>query len=116
MTQHPQAAFYVATNGNDAWSGTLAEPNAARTDGPFATLERDRDAVRPLKGGVTVWVRGPTRATPFHASRRSARGRSITYRACERAVHSWRHPVTNWQPVSDPPSWKPGPGYWRTSQ
>jgi hypothetical protein len=32
--------FYVATNGNDAWSGRLAEPNAGKTDGPFATLER----------------------------------------------------------------------------
>jgi hypothetical protein len=31
--------FYVATNGNDAWSGRLAEPNAEKTDGPFATLE-----------------------------------------------------------------------------
>ena len=33
-------AFYVAPNGNDAWSGRLAAPNADKTDGPFATLER----------------------------------------------------------------------------
>jgi len=33
-------AFYVATNGNDAWSGRLAEPNADKTVGPFATAER----------------------------------------------------------------------------
>ena len=31
-------AFYVATNGNDAWSGRLAAPNAAGTDGPLASL------------------------------------------------------------------------------
>ena len=43
------AAFYVAKNGNDAWSGKLATPNDAGTDGPFATLERARDAVRALK-------------------------------------------------------------------
>jgi len=44
--------FHVATNGNDAWSGTLPEPNAAKTDGPFATLRRARDAVRAaIKAG-----------------------------------------------------------------
>lgn len=31
------------------WSGTLAEPNAQGNDGPLATLERARDAVRTLK-------------------------------------------------------------------
>lgn len=57
--------FYVAPDGNDAWSGSIAEPNAARTDGPFATLERARDAVRALKrsgrlspGGLAVEIRG----------------------------------------------------------
>ena len=56
--------LYVATNGNDAWSGQVAEPNARATDGPFATFERARDAVRELKGKnapkqpITVMVRG----------------------------------------------------------
>ena len=54
-----QADFFVATNGNDAWSGRLAAPNAARTDGPFATLTRARDAARGRRGG-TVLVRGGT--------------------------------------------------------
>ena len=40
------AALYVATDGNDAWSGTLAAPNAEKTDGPLATLKRARNAVR----------------------------------------------------------------------
>ncbi|MBN2307342.1 MAG: hypothetical protein JXR94_00125, partial [Candidatus Hydrogenedentes bacterium] len=55
LAQGPEPArFYVATNGNDAWSGTLAEPNAEASDGPFATLERARDAIRSLKqnGGL----------------------------------------------------------------
>ncbi|WP_448188114.1 carbohydrate-binding domain-containing protein [Azospirillum sp. sgz301742] len=39
-------AFYVATNGKDTWSGKLAAPNADGTDGPFASLERARDAMR----------------------------------------------------------------------
>ncbi|MHC4407081.1 MAG: hypothetical protein ACYTG0_46300, partial [Planctomycetota bacterium] len=59
------ADFYVAIGGNDAWSGRLAEPNADKSDGPFATLERARGAVRkletagpPAEGGVAVEVRG----------------------------------------------------------
>src|SRR5437016_13959707 len=49
--------LYVATNGNDANSGTKAKP--------FATLERARDEVRELKqnarlprSGVTIWLLG----------------------------------------------------------
>ena len=40
----------VATNGNDAWSGTLAQPNAQRTDGPLASLDGARNAIRRLRG------------------------------------------------------------------
>jgi hypothetical protein len=56
--------LYVATNGNDKWSGQLATPNKARTDGPFATVQRARDQLRALKeknalsGGARVLVRG----------------------------------------------------------
>lgn len=57
----PRADFFVATNGRDTWSGRLASPNRARTDGPFATLDRARAAVRPVAvvgRGATVLVRG----------------------------------------------------------
>ena len=61
----PGAVFYVAPAGDDAWSGRRAEPNAARSDGPFATLPRARDEIRRLKqagplpaGGVTVYLAG----------------------------------------------------------
>ena len=60
----PAADFFVAPGGHDAWSGRLAEPNAARTDGPFATPAKARDAARALrKAGapgraVTVLLRG----------------------------------------------------------
>jgi hypothetical protein len=59
----PAAIFYVAPNGNDAWSGTLSQPNATVSDGPFATVVRARDAVRslkmrgPVKGPVTIFLR-----------------------------------------------------------
>jgi hypothetical protein len=41
--------FHVATDGNDGWSGQLARPNAARTDGPLASLTGARDAIRRWK-------------------------------------------------------------------
>jgi len=46
-----QVTFYVATNGNDGWSGTLEAPNAAKTEGPFMTLARARGAVCEPKDG-----------------------------------------------------------------
>lgn len=69
-----QADLFVAPLGNDNWSGALPEPNAAKTDGPFATIVGARDAVRRRKGTVfskqpyhisggirepfAVWIRG----------------------------------------------------------
>ena len=59
----PPATFFVATDGNDAWSGTLAAPNVEATDGPFATLTRARDALRAVdrkqqKSPLMVMVHG----------------------------------------------------------
>ena len=51
------ADWYVAPEGNDAWSGRLPAPNADRTDGPFATLVKARDTIRPLPGARTVHLR-----------------------------------------------------------
>ena len=56
--------YYVSGTGSDSWSGTLAEPNPAKTDGPFATLTRARDVIRSmqrresLSQPVTVYLRG----------------------------------------------------------
>ena len=55
--------FYVATNGNDQWTGTLPIPASSGKDGPFATLQRARNAIRELRtkgydGSFTVLVRG----------------------------------------------------------
>ena len=38
--------FFVATNGNDSWSGRLPAPNPEGTDGPFETLSHAVQAVR----------------------------------------------------------------------
>lgn len=59
-----QTILFVSTDGNDQWSGTLAEPNADRTDGPFATIGAARDVLRERKltgrlaQGATVQLRG----------------------------------------------------------
>jgi hypothetical protein len=61
-----EITFYVSPKGNDAWPGRMAEPNAQASDGPFATLEKARDAVRSARRTAgdpiraTVFVRGGT--------------------------------------------------------
>lgn len=57
-------SLYVSPDGDDAWSGRRASPDAAGTDGPFATLARAREAIRELRAagrfpphGVTVLLR-----------------------------------------------------------
>lgn len=55
-----KTTFYVSTFGDDGWSGSLPEPNAAGTDGPFATLERAVEASRAVGASVPrgIIVRG----------------------------------------------------------
>ena len=60
-----QITFYVSLSGNDSWSGKLSEPKSDNTDGPFATLQKARNAIRHIKeggplprGGVIVYIRG----------------------------------------------------------
>jgi hypothetical protein len=59
--------FFVATNGNDAWSGRFAAPNRNANDGPFATLPRALAATRDFKSGpesgqasTSIVIRGGT--------------------------------------------------------
>lgn len=108
------SVFYVATDGNDAWSGRLSEPTAAGDDGPFRTLERARDAVRAQKadglppGGVTVEIRGGVYelAEPFELTAADAGDAEhpITWRAHEREEVRLvgGRVVSGWQPVTDP--------------
>lgn len=69
----PPTILHVSPEGSDSWSGQLAEPNSAGSDGPFATLERARDQIRALRqagsasGDVKVEIAGGlyARADPF---------------------------------------------------
>lgn len=51
--------FFVSPLGNDAWSGTAPSQSTNGSDGPFASLERARQAVRDLRRGVRI--EGPVR-------------------------------------------------------
>lgn len=50
----PSLILYVSTAGNDQWSGKLEQPNRGNTDGPLATPEGARNAIRSLKGAGTL--------------------------------------------------------------
>ena len=115
-----EATFFVATNGDDNWSGKLAEPNTQGTDGPFATLAQARDAVRHLrsKSGhplanplalghpepVTVMVRGGKYyleetfvLTPIDSGTKDLPTTYIAY-PDEKPVLSGGRRVTGWKP------------------
>lgn len=62
-TQKVQTHLYISPGGNDAWTGTLSEPNSDNSDGPLATLNAGRITVQEYisnghPGPVTVWIRG----------------------------------------------------------
>lgn len=46
--------YYVHPNGNDKWTGTVQDQNAQGSDGPFATIERVKSAVRNAKKSIGV--------------------------------------------------------------
>jgi len=106
--------YHVATNGSDAWSGQLGAPNVAQTDGPFATLERARDALRTLKNagplapGVTVSVHGGTyfqaRPIEFATPDSGTETAPITYQAERNTTVriTGGRAVSGWRTVADP--------------
>ncbi|MBI3923891.1 MAG: right-handed parallel beta-helix repeat-containing protein, partial [Armatimonadetes bacterium] len=109
------ANFFIATKGNDSWSGKLAAPNRKKTDGPFATLGRARDELRKLKkegklppSGVTVEVgKGLyefARPLEFSSEDSGSEIAPIVYRAQPGAQVRLvgGKVVTGWKPVTDP--------------
>lgn len=45
----PQGDFFVSPGGRDSWSGRLPAPNHARTDGPYASIQRAAQEVRSFR-------------------------------------------------------------------
>ena len=105
------ADFYISPEGSDKWSGQLAEPNAEQTDGPFATLERARDAVRQLKKepakDIVVLLRDGTyqisKTIVFGLEDSGVEESTITYAAYpgEKPVFSSGRQIQDWKKVTD---------------
>lgn len=101
--------FYVAPTGDDANSGTEAEP--------FATIERARDAVReinvPMTADIVVILAGGTYSVSepvVFDHRDSGRGgHKVVYRAArgEKPVLSGAKAIEGWEPAED--------GIWKAS-
>ncbi len=106
------ADFYVATNGNDTWSGKLESPNKDNSDGPFATLEKARDEVLKLKqdegkGDISVLIRGGRyflkETVVFGLKDAAALGHTITYAAYpgEEPIFSSGVKIEGWEQYSE---------------
>ena len=104
------ADFFVAVDGNDAWSGRRAAREGGGTEGPFATVGRARDAVRAERTKdakprpYRVLVRGGTyrlaKALVFTPADSGAAEAPVTYAAypAEKPVVSGGRLVTGWTP------------------
>ena len=99
------ADFFVSTRGSDQWSGTLKEPNAQATDGPFATLDRARDAVRVVDKDrdILVLIREGkyqlTRTVVFELEDSGSNDSKVTYAAYpgERPAFSSGQEILGWK-------------------
>jgi hypothetical protein len=98
--------FYVATNGNDQWSGHRDSPNASNGDGPFATLSRAVDSVRQARRIPTNWpaiifIRGGVYylKEPLELKPEDSEVTFAAYRN-ETPVLSGGRRITGWKPVT----------------
>ncbi|CAN5893511.1 hypothetical protein BH11VER1_BH11VER1_01450 [soil metagenome] len=99
--------WYVAPNGNDDWTGRLPKPNADMTDGPFATLFKARDTIRPLPGARTVQLRTGVYELPygleFSAEDSGSVDAPVVWQAYEneKPVLIAGRSITGWKPWKD---------------
>ena len=114
MQQDYKFNFYVSTIGDDRWTGQLSEPNENHTDGPFATLEKAKVAVRALRlkepnGNIQVALRGGThrleKTVIFSQQDSSGQQGATTYTAFpgETAIISSGVPIRDWKRLEDFP-------------
>ena len=98
--------IYVSPQGSDRWSGRNAAPAAKGSDGPLATLDAARNAVRAARkkpgDAATVWLRRGvySRETTLELT---AQDSNTTYRAYkdeEVRIIGGRE-VKDWSPVTD---------------
>lgn len=118
VAESPSADLFVAPGGKDSWSGKLAAPLPDGSDGPLATLQAARDAIRRLKAqgppakAIRVLLRGGTyrisEPIVFGPEDSGTALAPITYAAFpgEKPVISGGVPITGWTRQGDGPLWK----------
>jgi alpha-L-fucosidase-like protein/parallel beta helix pectate lyase-like protein len=102
--------IFVATDGNDTWTGQLAASNATRSDGPLATIAAAQQKVRRIrqrepdrKRPIVVAIRGGTyrlnEPLQFGPEDSGMQEAPVVYQAYEneRPVISGGCKITNWQ-------------------
>lgn len=99
-------AVFVATDGNDGWSGTLDAPAPDGSDGPLATLSAARDRARDLAGPARIVVRGGDYylSAPLELDERD-RGLAIVGASGEQPVLHGGLPLARWQQGDDGRWW-----------
>jgi hypothetical protein len=111
-----KTTLYVAPEGNDQWSGRLADPKQG--EGPLASLDAARLKVRQLKaadpeGSFEVQIRGgvyPVRETVVFGPEDSGSERApIIYRAYsgEQPVFNGGVEISNWEKCKKDPAGTP---------
>jgi len=107
-----QADFHLSPDGNDSWTGKLREANSDQSDGPFATLEKARNAVRELKAkapkkDILVQIRGgeyQLKQTVVFGMEDSGNDSTITYEAAPKETPIFHSDLslTGWTKLSKP--------------
>ncbi|PDT02259.1 hypothetical protein CO666_21025 [Rhizobium chutanense] len=94
--------FYVSPEGKDSWSGLLPSANPPGGDGPFASIERARDAAREKGGANTIALgKGDYYLTqPIVFDSRDA-GLILTARCNETPILHGGLRVANWAQQTD---------------
>lgn len=106
--------YFVSPNGNDAWSGLVAEANADQSDGPLASLDgarlKVRDAItKDASIPITVLVRGGEyrllQTVVFSPADAGSKMAPITYKAYpgEKPVFTGGIKLTEWKNAGDDP-------------
>jgi hypothetical protein len=99
-------AYYVSPQGNDEWSGTLAEPNSEGMDGPFRTIVKARNVIKlrnqsfPQTEDIKVLIRdgiyGPLDFNPSDSGQNGFRIIYKNYRD-EKPIISGGIELTGWE-------------------
>ena len=109
--------LHVSPQGNDAWSGRLADANRNQTDGPFATLPAALEAARKARRDIktsndqfTILLRAGTHElaapivlTPEDSGANAAQPFTIAGYRKEKPVLSGGRRITGWKPVAGQP-------------